>query len=76
MRMFQECFEKPEFRHHVERRRMDRVAAKVAQKIRVFLEQNGPDTRARKKQSGHHSGRTASHDATPGLRFPHPVVLL
>jgi hypothetical protein len=76
MRMFQERFEYAELRHYVECRRMDRIATKVAQKIRVLLQQNGSDTRTRKKQSGHHSGRTASHDATPGLRFPHPVVLL
>ena len=38
MRPFEQLVEQPEFGHHFERRRMDRVAAKVAQEVGMLFE--------------------------------------
>ena len=71
MRPLQKGLEQAELRHDVERRRMDRITAKVAQKVPVLFEQDRPHAGARKKQSGHHSGRTTPDDAAVVLRKRH-----
>jgi hypothetical protein len=49
--------------HDLERRGMDRVAAKVAQKIRVLLEHAHWNAGAREKQGKHHAGGSATRNA-------------
>ena len=45
---------------------MDRVAAKIAQEIRVFFQHHDIDARAREQEAEHNAGRTAANDATTG----------
>ena len=45
---------------------MDRVAAKIAQEIRVFFQHDDIDAGAREQEAEHHAGRTAANDATSG----------
>jgi hypothetical protein len=49
--------------HDFERRGMDGVAAKVAQKIRVLLEHAHRDAGAREEQGQHYAGGSAARDA-------------
>ena len=52
MRSLQELVEQAKFMHQFQRRRMDRVAAKIAEKIRVLFEDDNFDpARARRKPS-------------------------
>src|SRR5215472_5383076 len=44
---------------------MDRVAAKVAQKVRMLLENDDVHTGASEEQAQHDSGRAATHNAAP-----------
>jgi len=46
---------------------MDRVAAKVAQKISMLLEHHDIHAGARQKKTEHHSRRAAAGDATAGV---------
>jgi hypothetical protein len=48
---------------------MDRVAAEIAQKIGVLLENKDIDPRPRQEVSQRHSGRAAASDATAALQF-------
>jgi hypothetical protein len=66
MRQFEELVEKPQFLHHVERRGMDRVAAKIAQEVGVLLEHRHVDAGARQQIAQHHAGGAAAHDAASG----------
>jgi hypothetical protein len=70
----QKVFEDAQLLHHLERRRVNRVAAKVAQKIGVLFEQHRVDAGARKEQRRHHSRRTAADDAAAGTYFRHRGV--
>src|ERR1700693_1803239 len=63
MRQLQEIVQKAELVHRFEGRRMDRVAAKIAQKIRVFFENDRIDAGAGKEKPEHHPGRSAADDA-------------
>ena len=63
VRQAQELVEKSQFLHDVERRGMDRVAAKVAQEIGVLLEHHDVDAGARQQKSQHHPRRPAAGDA-------------
>jgi hypothetical protein len=67
MRAFQELVQNAEFMHDFKCRRMDRVAAEITQKIRVFFEHENVNALARKKEAQHHPGRTASGDATASV---------
>ena len=71
VRTLEKRFEHAELFKHRERRRMDRVAAKVAQEIGVLLQQDGSNPSAGKEQRRHHSGRSAPDDAATGLRIGH-----
>ena len=68
MRALQKRLEQPELVHDLERRRMDRIAAKVAQKIAVLLEQDDAHAGARQQHRRHHPGRTTADDAALRLR--------
>jgi hypothetical protein len=46
---------------------MNRITAKVAQKIGVLLKHRDLDARAREQKAEHHSGRPSAYDAAPGL---------
>ena len=63
MRQLQEIIEQAEFVHHLERRGMDRVAAKIAQEIGMFLQHDHIDAGARQQKPEHHPGRSAADDA-------------
>ena len=51
--------------HHLERRRMDRVPAEVAQEVGVLLEDEDVDAGAGEEEAQHHAGRPAAGDAAP-----------
>src|SRR5580693_9326407 len=63
MRQLQEIVQKAELVHRFEGRRMDRVAAKIAQKICMFFENDRIDAGAGKEKPEHHPGRSAADDA-------------
>ena len=63
MRQLQEFVEEAELDHQFERRRMNRVAAKVAEEIGVLLEHRHVDAGAGQQESQHHSRRAAAGDA-------------
>ena len=56
----------PELVHEVERRRVNRVAAEVAEEVGVLLEHDDVDPAARQQKSEHDPGGTAAGDAYPG----------
>ena len=64
MRPLQKSFEQAELVHYFECRRMNRIAAKIAQKIAMLLQHNHIDARSRQKITGHHSSGTSANDAT------------
>jgi len=66
VRQFQEFIQQTEFMHQLERRGMDRVAAKIAQEVRVFFQHDDIDAGTREQEAEHHAGRTAADDATTG----------
>ena len=63
MRQFQEIVDEAQFAHQLERRRVNRIAAKIAEEVRVLLQDHGVDTGAREQEAEHHSRRTAAGDA-------------
>ena len=63
MRKLQQLVEQAELVHHFERRRVYRVAAKVAQKIGVLFENDHLDARAREQKAEHEPGRAAACNA-------------
>src|SRR4051794_1810963 len=52
--------------HDLQGRRVDRVAAEIAQEIAVFLEYDDIDPGARQEEARHHPGRTAADDRAGG----------
>ena len=68
MRPLQEIVEEAQLVHQLECRGMNRIAAKIAQKIRVLFEDQHIHARARQQKSKHHSSRSAAGDAAAGLR--------
>ena len=66
MRQLEKRINQPEFTHQFERRGMNRVAAKIAEKIGVFLQHHDIDAGARQQKSQHHSGGAAAGNAAPG----------
>ncbi|HYC24473.1 MAG TPA: hypothetical protein VEC58_00420 [Roseiarcus sp.] len=63
VRQFEKSFEQPQFAHEIERRWVDRVAAKVAQEVGVFLQDDDVEACPRQEVARHHSRRTAAGDA-------------
>ena len=66
MRKLQEFVEETEFMEKLERRRMDRVAAKIAKEIRVLLQHDDIDSGAGQEKRRHHAGGPAADDAAAG----------
>src|SRR3954469_9486210 len=62
VRQLEEFIEQAELAHHLQRRRMDRVAAEITQEIGVLLEHRHVDAAAREEKAEHHAGRPAAHD--------------
>ena len=62
----EEAVQQPELVQHLQRRRVDRVAAEVAQEVGVLLEDDDLDTGAREEQAEHHAGRAPAGDAAGG----------
>ena len=67
MRAFQELIQNAEFIHDIERGWMDRVAAEIAQEVRVLFEHENVHALARQKKAQHHAGGTASRNATASV---------
>jgi hypothetical protein len=67
MRTLQELIQNAEFEHDFKRRRMNGVASEITQEVRVFLKHDSVNALARKKKAQHHTGRTASGDATASV---------
>ena len=69
VRAIEKLVQQPQFIHQFERRRMDGIAAKIAEEIFMLFKDKDVNTGAREKESQHHSGGTASGDATAGLNW-------
>ncbi|GAA0008550.1 hypothetical protein BRDID11002_85600 [Bradyrhizobium diazoefficiens] len=65
VRQLQETVDQAELIHHLERRWMHGVAAKVAKEIRMLLQHHDVDARAPQEIAEHHAGGSAADDATP-----------
>src|ERR1700731_2916638 len=63
MRQLEKIIEKAEVVHRLEGRGMDRVAAKIPEKIGVFFENDRIDASAGKEKPEHHPGGSAADDA-------------
>ncbi len=68
VRPSQKRVEQAEFVHQLHRRRVDRVAAKIAEEVGVFLQHRNVDARAREQEAEHHAGRAATRDDAAGAR--------
>ncbi len=68
MRLAQKIVQKSQFVHQFERGGMNRVAAKIAEKIRVLFEHQHFHSGARQQECKDHSRRAAAHDAAAGLQ--------
>ena len=62
VRTFEEFIEEAEFTQQLERGRMHRVPAEIAQEVTVLLEHGHAASGARKQQARHHPGRPTSYD--------------
>src|SRR2546423_6714345 len=68
MRPAQEIVQQSKLVHQLERRRMNRVPAKITQKIRVLFEDHYIDSGASEQKPQHHSRRSATRNATTDLQ--------
>jgi hypothetical protein len=59
----QKVRQKAEFVHQFQRRRVDRVAAEVAQEVSVFLQNDDVYARPCEQEPQHHPRRTTARDA-------------
>ncbi len=66
MRQGQKIVEPSQFEEQLQRRRMDRIAAKVAEEIRIFLEHGYVDSGTRQQHAEHHAAGAPSDDADVG----------
>src|SRR6266508_1397512 len=69
MRQFEKILEQSQFMHHFERRRMNGVTAKVAQKIFVLFKYDDVDSCARQQKSEHHARWAAAGNTTDRRYF-------
>src|SRR5438876_1238201 len=67
MRQLEKLTEHAEFMHQFKSRGMDRVAAKVTQKIGMLLEHDDINAGASQQETHHHPGRTTADDTATGL---------
>ncbi len=65
MRQFEQLFVKAKLIHHLEGRRMDRVAAKIAEEIGVLFEHQHIGACAGEDEAEHHAGGPSARDAAP-----------
>ena len=63
MRKFQESVDQAEFIHHLQRRGMHRVAAKIPEEVGVFFQHHDIDPGASKQIAQHHARRATADDA-------------
>ena len=68
VRALQKLIQQSELVHHFERRRMDRVASKVAEEIAMFLEHDDVHAGAREQIAEHHPGGAAASNAATRAR--------
>jgi hypothetical protein len=66
VRQLEELVEQAELVHHVEGRRVDGVATKVAQEVGMLLEHDHVDAGTRQQEAEHQAARPASDDAATG----------
>ena len=64
MRQLQELIDEARFADQLKGRRVDRVAAEIAEEIGVFFQHDNVNARARQQKSQHHSRGAAAGDAT------------
>src|SRR5947209_885359 len=67
VRQLEEFIEQAELGHDLERRRMNGVAAKIAQEILVLLQHADIHAAAREQEAEHHPGGPAADDAATGI---------
>ena len=70
MRQFQEAVDQPELVHHLQRRGMHGVAAKIAEEVGVLLQHHDIDAGASEQVTEHHAGRAAADDAATYFHRP------
>src|SRR5208282_1028986 len=77
MRSLQEFIEDAELIHDLERRRVDRIAAEVAQEVGMLFENQDSDPGSGQQQCQHHPGGAPSDDAATdrNLANAHRVAL-
>ena len=63
VRKFQEPVDQAEFVHHLQRRGMHGVAAKIPEEVGVLLQHHDVDPGAPQQIAQHHAGGTAADDA-------------
>ena len=68
MRPLEEAIEHAELVEDFHGRRVDRVAAEIAEEIGVLLENADPAPGAREKEAGHHARRPAADDDQVRIR--------
>ena len=69
VRTLEEALEHPELVEDFHRRRMDSVAAEVAEEVRMLLEDAHRAAGASEQQSGHHARRAATYDNEVRIAF-------
>src|SRR5438445_1229810 len=74
VRQLQELVDDAELVENLERGRMHRVAAKVAEKVRVLFEHRDADARASEQQPEHHAGGTTAGDDTGSFHHGARIV--
>ena len=67
VRKFQKSVDQAEFIHHLQRRGMHGIAAKIAEEIGVLFQHDRIDPGAPQQISQHHAGRPAADDAAAGV---------
>jgi hypothetical protein len=67
VRSFQEFFQNTQFMHDLESGRMNSVAAEITQEVGMLFKHKYVHADARKQQSQHHAGGTASGNTTASV---------
>src|SRR5215203_5027114 len=71
MRDFEKLLEQSELVYHFKCRRVNGIAAKIAQEILMLFKHNNPHARARQQESEHHPGGATTGDAAGGFDLSH-----
>ena len=67
VRQFQKFVDQAEFMHHLQRRGMHGIAAKIPEEIGVLFQHHRLDAGAAEQIAEHHAGRAAADDAAAGI---------